>query len=394
MRKSMKFLNRKSYYNKFLASLLLVLLVPILTIGLIFIQAQKSIREQIILSSRNTLNQFFHRVDDIAEESQEICLSLMRNSECQNYIAYLTAHSNKASFQSFKVQKEIAAHLGEKYYDIFIYYPSEDRLISGKNTPNTLDNYYDIYYSDRENDFREEFREVASCTSKKPVLCSMNGNSEDSYLCVSMRSNNQLRDAFSYVVVVVLNPTYVTGVFQEIYDLEQNSISMIFNGAKELIFGTGEGSVSYQLSEQYGTNGTLEDSIDGVKYVLQIKEFESLNAYYAYAVPCDYFWSKLYELYIICGVGTLATIILGISLVCREAKKMYDPIGQVINNFQQQGMVHYDAQSNTEFEFIEAFFEKELEEKLDLSKTIRKVSHVRKNSFIPEIFMALKNNQL
>ena len=359
---------RKSYYYKFFLSFIMVLFVPMLTIALIFLSSQSIIREQILKSSQNTLHQFFQRIDDVLEEVQDICATIVNSSDSKSYSRKIIDQFDKRAFYVAKMQQQLKSYMGEKYFDIFEYYPGKGYVISANNGAMNLDSYYKLYYSDEGNDFWEEFKSVAQTDDKKPVLLSMNGRSSDSYLCVAMRQYRYRNEKYDYVLVVVLKPRYVTELLENVMDSEQNGVSMIMNADGEGIFSTD--NIVYEANFK-------EDA-----YMIQKQQSKVTNVCYAYAVPYSYFWSKLFHLYIICGIGTALSVVLGIFIAYRQTNKMYQPVGTIVNELQQQVSVTYDAENNTEFEFIKMLFDKGKREELLMNKTIRQGKVFRRTQFI------------
>lgn len=359
---------RKSYYYRFFLSFMLVLFVPMITIALIFLSSQNIIREQILRASKNTLNQFFQRVDDVLGEAQDICVSIITNNDSKAYSKKIVDQFDRRAFYSKKVQQQLNDYMGEKYLDIFQYYPEMDYVISSTRASMDLELYYKLYYSSNGNDFWEEFKSVAETLRRKPVLLSMNGKAEDSYLCIAMRQTDYKDEKYDYVIVVVLRSRYVTELLGNIVEGEQSGVSMILNANGEGIFSTDD--IVYE--EDFGK----ED------YSIQKQDSKVMDICYVYAVPNLYFWSKLFKLYIICGIGTVTSVALEIYIAFRQTNRMYQPVGTIVSELQQQASVAYDATANTEFEFIKMLFDKENKEKLLMNKAIRRGKVFQRNNFI------------
>ena len=67
-----KKLRSKSFFYKYFKGYAIILIVPFITIVLLFGNAQNLIKGQIQIASNNTLNQFFERIDDMVKGSYEI----------------------------------------------------------------------------------------------------------------------------------------------------------------------------------------------------------------------------------------------------------------------------------------------------------------------------------
>lgn len=379
----MKFLESrsKSYYNKFFTSFIVVMVVPVLATILIFAQAQSTVKEQILVASRNTLNQFFRRLDNAMEDSWATCITIASAQLCSQYVPSVTAKPSRAAYLSYEIKGMLANYIGEKYYDIFVYYPSEDRVISGIYGSGTLEYYYNQNYGSK-GDFEEEFRTVVETTEGKPALYSMNGKQEKSYLAMAMRQKSSKNEKKHYVVVAVFNPSYVEEVMQGVEEDAQNGISMIFNGDKEMIRITDDMDRDFHLTEYDSEKISYEENFGDQKYIMQVRESDVMGAYYAYAVPYDYFWSRLFRLYIICGVSMAVSVVLGVFVSKRQTVKNYMPFKKMVNNLQQRRGVLYDVKEHSELEFIEGILEKTVEEKLELSKNVRKGQNYKREKFI------------
>ncbi|MBR4059490.1 MAG: helix-turn-helix domain-containing protein [Lachnospiraceae bacterium] len=361
----------KSLFSKYFIEFMLVLLIPMITIALMFIQARSTVVDLILTSSEEKMNQFFKRVDAVVEEGRDICLNIGSNEECRKYATYANVLPDKTTYQSVILQKFLSNYMSEKYSDIFVYYPIEDKIVSAVNAVTTSKHYYEIYYEKNQNSFWEEFESILNCTSKKPVLKGMNGKNIGSYLCVSALQMSFSDDAYSYVVVLVMKPQYIQELMQEIECDTQEGVSIIYDTNKEVIWSSTELNLDYS-TERLGERGTRDVVIEGNTYIMQSQKSDILKAYYAYMVPEAYFWEKLVKLYIICGICGGLCIVLGFVLVCHQSKKAYQPLEQMINNIQEQKSVYYDARINTEFEFIESLFNTEKEEKMELNRSVRK----------------------
>lgn len=380
-----KKLRSKSFFYKYFKGYAIILIVPFITIVLLFGNAQNLIKGQIQIASNNTLNQFFERIDDMVKGSYEICVTIANNNKCAQYLWHASQKPGQTSYEIWEIYNILGDYAGEKYQDIFIYYPIDDRIISGQNSSLSLDSYYDIHYSEKNTDFKEEFYELIECTSGKPVIYSMNGSGKDAYLCMAMRQGGTRNEEKSYTVVVVFDQDYVSNILHSVEGSNYSGISMIHNSSKEMIFSTEESMVSYNL-EGFQGNGTMfEEKIGDETYVLQVRESEVINAYYTYAVSHNYYWEKLFRLYIICGIGAMISVVIGILVANKETNRVYKPIELLIDNLQKLGTADYDEGLKTEFEFIESLFEKETQAKNVMNKALQQGEMIKREKFIYDL---------
>lgn len=373
----------KSYLYQFLKNFMLTLFVPVLTIFLLYLQAEHVVKNQILVSSRNTLNQFFRLVDAAAEEMKEICITAAGDTECQSFARYSAYQEEKTVWQSYQVKQVLSNLMGSKYYDICVYYPNEDRIISGKNASLSADYYFATYYKRQESSLKyyEEFRELLSCESKRPSFFCLNVDEENSFLCVAMKQLNYRDPTLNYVVILILDPQYVDQLMKG-QSTGQEGIILMFDGNKELLLAGDREAINYTLEGYAGTTAVYKDSFNGHSYMMQVQESGAMDAYYAFATPVVYFWRQLFRLRVICGMGGIVCILISVTVAYRGAKRSYRPIGNMVNKLQKQVRIIYDETADTEFEFIEALFEKGSEERLQLNKRLKKGEDVRLERFL------------
>lgn len=390
----MKRIKSKSYLYKYFGSYSIMLAVPLLTIVLLFSQSQKLVKEQIQIASHNTLKQFFERIDDIVKDSYEICITIANDQKCKQYPRYAELRPDKTTYETWELSGMLRNYAGERYHDIFVYYPIDDRVVSAQNSSLKLDMYYDVYYANNsaedENAFREEFRKLAECTSGRPMLYNLEGT--DSYLCMAMRWMNSRNEDNSYTIVVVFDQKYISNILYSVEDTNLSGNFMVHNAERETVFSTDEELMAYDL-EGYEMEGvSFEQQIGGDRYVLQVQESQTVDAYYTYGMSRAYYWEKLFDLYIICGVGAFITIVIGIITAMEEARRVYKPIELLVENLKKLGASDYNEREKSEFEFIEALFSKEVDEKRMMNNALRKGQEIKREKFIYSLLNGSKES--
>lgn len=370
---------RKSHYYTFFISYMLVLLVPLLTIIIVFAQSQSSIRKQITISSQNVLQYFWKCIDGVFEGAESTCIALAYNETIQNNARMLLDRFDKRAYYTWSIVRQIRENKNDIYKDIFIYFPAKDYVVSDDYSL-SLEQYYDICYS-TEGDFLEEFRNVVACEYKRPMLFSMNGSDEESYLCVAMRYGHSKNVAHDYVVVIVLDRNYISDLLRDMEEISVGGVTAILDNDKKIIF-TSEPQLINIDTKIDVENRSTELMLESSKFVIQSQESEKTDAYYIYAVPWDYYWSELSKLYKVSVIGIVISIIVGILIVLRQTKKSYRPIGDIVNNLEKQINIPWDAMVKTEFEFVKDIFD---EERYKLSKANNKISILQKDMFVYEL---------
>lgn len=370
---------RKSHYYRFFISHMLVLLVPLMTIAIVFAQSQNNIRKQITISSQNILQYFWKCVDGVFEGAESTCIALAYNETVQNNARMLLERFDKRAYYTWSIAGRIKENKNDIYEDVFIYFPEKDYVVSDYYSL-PLEQYYDICYS-AEGDFLEEFRNVASCKYKKPTLCSMNGSDEESYLCIAMRYGHSKNVAHDYVVVIVLDRNYISDLLRDMENISVGGVTAILDNDKKIIF-TSEPQLINAGTKIDVDNHSSELILESNKYVIQSQKSKITDAHYIYAVPWEYYWSELSKLYKVSVIGIVISIMVGILIVLRQTKKSYRPIGDIVNNLEKQIDIPWDAMMKSEFEFVKDIFD---EERYKLSKANNKISILQKDMFVCEL---------
>jgi len=389
----------KSYYYKYFGSYFIVLAVALLIMVLLYSQSLKLVKEQIQISSQNTLQQFFYRIDEIVKETYEICVTIGNNKKCMQYPRHAEQKPDKTTFEIWEIVNNVLnKYEGEKYHDVFVYFPMDDRIVSGVNGSLKLNQYYDVFYKESNEDDdgsrRDKFEELVKCTSGIPMLYSMGDDGANSYLCMAMKKYKSKEEKNNYTVVVVFDKSYISNVLQSAQNTNQGGGFLIHNTEKTLVFATDEKMMAYDLQGYKEEIRAFEQEIDGERYVMQVQESRKINVYYSYGISEKYYWEKLSDLNIVCSVGALVTIVIGILAIIEETRRVYRPVELLVENLKKMGASDYDEKSNTEFEFIEALFKKEAQEKMNMNISLRKGQELKREKFVYSLLNGTKENLL
>ena len=104
-------MTNKSFLKKILLSCIATLIIPIITFMLLYFQAYKISKEQILISNQNTLNQFFELIDMTLKEMRDIQMNVAEQEVCREYA--IDAASGQDNF-TYRVQ-EIIETLQKEY---------------------------------------------------------------------------------------------------------------------------------------------------------------------------------------------------------------------------------------------------------------------------------------
>lgn len=253
----------KSYFNDILRRFMIVLLVPLLTILLVFAATKVTVEEQVEISSRNTLHQFFRCVDEVFLEAKNITLSTIASDDFQSYSRLVINKGERNSYYVWKVNQALAKNMNEKYYDMICYYPASEYVVSGVNAAKKWDAYYESFYQNQEIDKGEHFKEILECSIKKPTIYSLAGKSGEVYQCIAMRYSTGNKK-YDFVVILVLNPVYIENLLEGIESGDQQGTLFMFDKDGRTIFSA-EDNVPIDTRELVLNDEILEKKYDSEK---------------------------------------------------------------------------------------------------------------------------------
>ena len=359
----------KSLFTQILKYFALTLLVPFVTIFLLYGYAESTLKNQVVLSSERTLGQFFSLVDNVMGEVGLSCISIACEDICDDYLRESIEGTPSANYSAVEVRKMLDEYSRELFFDLLVYYPATDRVISLKNGSLSAADYLRSTYG--RNDMQlERYSPLINCDYTQPGMMSFTDAEGQTYFGINMRWRNIGQERREYIVSIVFDPEYISELMiQEL--LHNDGTLLIFDCNKQLLL-SGDGATFYSL-EEYTPSGTLTEIVtEEGTYMLIAEQAQSISGYYAYATNMDEFWADISNLRLACTLGCILCLVMTLVLVVRSTRNVYDPIGTVVQRMEQRGVASYDRKEHTEIEFIEKVLEKTNTEKLDLRRQARK----------------------
>ena len=137
---------RKSYYYKYLVSFVVILIVPILTSVIVFLQARTIVKEQIVTTNKNILYQFFQRIDGALEGAIDTSLNIGFSTSYKNLSQQFISKPDKHAYYVWMLDQYLSVYKDDKYADLFVYYPANNYVISASNVGSKMEEYFKYYY--------------------------------------------------------------------------------------------------------------------------------------------------------------------------------------------------------------------------------------------------------
>lgn len=366
----------KSYFKKLLKEALITIIIPIVTIIILYFHMENVIRGQILLTHENTLNQFFELVDSYIGEAVSRSYDIAENELCKQYMSDVKTDKG---YQRVKIVEELKKYYDDKLEDIFIYYPKEQRAISGRTGYGSfeIDMYLKVNHPKKD---RLKFDKLLYIESYTPVLCTLPDSDGNNYLCMVMRRHVIGNVDKDFLVIQIFSHDFITNILER--QLVSDGGTLLLFDEQQSLLLSADNKEYYHLGDYIGADTPFETNINGNKYMMQVKKAENINGFYAFAISFDYFWEELSGTRMICLLGGTLCIIVSILMAWRSSKRVYKPVNEIILNVEKKSLLNYDSETVSEFEYLEQIFEQDNVKKNELSILAEKGEKERREQFI------------
>ncbi len=368
----MKWFKSKSFFHKVLGYFSVILVVPVCTILLLYMQAEKTVKEQIQISGRNTLNQFASTMDIALEEMEELTSQLVFNENIQQYAMYAVYYPNRSYYQLHTTVRTLEYFDAARYEGIIVYYPYPDLVASAKFRPD-----------EKNIQQKAEFDVIKACDSLKPKLYVLSNDTGKKMLCTAMMRSKVGDSRQNYVAAVMLAADYLERMIAS--DNALSGVVSIYGGEKELLYSNGIHEVVLPEGE-IGSGYSYEVESEGARYMVHVEPSKVASAYFTHAVPYAYYWQQLRITRLIYIIGLLACTIISLIVSYKLCSRAYRPVEAMLDNIQKHSDTRYNRFSNSEFEFIESLFHREREEKFGLKQKAKTGRAAMLERFIIQLF--------
>lgn len=366
----------------------MTLFVPLFTVILIYLYTSSNIRSQIEVSSQNSLKQFLSAVDTIAGEMGDICIAMVENEECIRYAMSQSYVKHRKQNEILTLIDALDIYSQERYYDVFVYYPMEDRIVSATKASTTAWHYYNSYYSSSENwgNVSEEweiFSDFINCSSTSPIFMTIEKDGYE-YLCVAEKQYRYSNEKYNYVTAVVLQPQFLENLIGEGI-LSSDTLFMMFNEKGKVILSSDSALDELNLKEHNLSQNGGEISIEKEKYMLWVQESENIRGYYATAVPIKYFNEQLRMINLLCGNGILICIVVSIWIAWKGSLRSWNPFEGLYMKLASKENRNIELNAQNELEYIDLLFQRTQEEK----RLLRDKAFIKKNLWQDMLLLSL-----
>ena len=357
-----------------LITLLTAMLIPFFSIFSMFFLSEKMTQDLAIRSGERVLSQFFAVVDNTLLETSNTALRIAGNRLCQEYSYNALFQQEKTKHQVLEVCNELRGEITTQYYDVFVYYPQDDRIASGVNGSVDADIYLASYYTSGAY-AREDFDSILNMEVYRPHIFRM-----QEYLCVGMRAPVIGKSQRDFMIVMVLKPEFISNLMlKNRYD--GDGALLIYDRDCNLLVSS-DNNTDYLLDWYDGTNQVTQIETKNGKYTMQVQEAASMEGYYAYVTSHRLFSDYINNVRTISVLCMLVCLGLGCVVAFRSTSKVYKPIKNVADKIESDDKKLSDESRINELELIESILDSNRENKQRINFLNKKSTGEQRKRFI------------
>ena len=362
----------KSFLMELLQKMILTLCVPLITTLLVCWQANHILREEVMLSAEKSLNIFSVQMDDIMRQAEGICTFLITDSNNAALLNSYTRVTSKEHSLRLQLWSLLADVPRNNYYDIFIYFYHNDRIISGSFGSQKALDHYAAYYAHSGIEY-EKFREIIRCEESAFICHAINADDNNSYLCVTMGSRSNIMSASNYTICIVFDSLKMQELFSQ-GDLDDRGGLQLYDAEKNILWNGTMGQTGGLFPEDFVAVEEAEGWFKTDEYMYMVKSAYDNENSYVYVVETSYFWRTLEQLNRICFVSIAVCLIISILLAIKSSYKMYQPLKNIIAQMNGEEVEKSVSRTNQEFSHISNFLHGE-RAKAEKAKRVKRVIH-------------------
>ncbi len=363
--------NKNSIIFTWSLSLAAIVLIPIMINSVVYINAEKTVRDEISRSNAYVLEQLKSNMDSVFNDIDRLSTDITFNDRIRNFMVLQKRLEDVHRYDANRIINDLKGYaLSYKTIDYFyLYFPNSDIIL----TPDFMTDsktFYNNFYPNEQMDYNEWKNAVFKNSPYGDVsLYRKNDMGEDIKTIAftsSLPINNAKKDA---ILVIMVDEASLQEQIKNAEIINDNWIFIINRESQTLLSNT---SVSLPLGyeELYNEKGDIHNYyIEGQKAIVSYITSQGKKFKYALITPSHVFWENLHYMRVLMIFNIVICMLLGVVLIYLFVKRNYNPINKIVRALKTQtGNEIFDK---NEYGFIEKAIEVTFSEKQKLMGQIR-----------------------
>lgn len=371
----------KTFFQRFLFSYMLILLIPVLTICLTYAVAHRTIREEIVRANSNSLRQFGGIADSRLSVMAATVREVLQNAAIRDFANTHDNTDGPYGYGAYQVNKYLIGLPNTNFSDLFVYFMHSEYIISAFKAGLPSDLYMDVYYNYTPGNGDPDWSKKALltlATPNIPTLRVLKPNANQQHLALLYAQNSgYVRARSNLVACAVLQPEQLEHTLASArYNPE--SIIGILDPDGELLASSGTFPDTYDNRMLLTADLMAEDEV----YVYQYLPSDVVDCRYVIATPRAVFWERLNTLRLISFGSLLLCLLVSAYFAIMLARRNYLPIHSVLDTIYRKTRQLPASGDVNEMEFIHHVLARSLEENNLLTSRMENESNTLRDDFL------------
>lgn len=388
---------KKNIFSSWLMSYMLILLVPILITGFVYVQAINVIEDEINKAHAASLRQLSEVIDDRLRDVEKLSLQVAWN-DINKEIMYIKKDEINPSdtikmvnlMKHFTIYKAAYGSIN----DFYVYYKQGDFILNSMGKYST-DLFYGFYHKNQGISYNDWMKIISSRNVKTYLpLVPNSGVESESKIIFLQTVPVESPDQAIGTVAIILNENSIKQDIEKTKWMSEGTV-LILDKEGRIVTSTSNiddiNTLKYDRLNK--TQDIFNSKINGQEVVISYTSSSVNDWKYVSILPTDVFLKKAKYVRKITYISIMLCLLVGMIISYFLTMRNYNPIRKIVNIFKTKyngsevlGYAGYD--------YIEESIVKILDENNEISKRLNQQNDVLKDNFLLRLIKGQVNDDI
>lgn len=359
---------QKSLFYQILFSFSMLFVVFGISCVVLYCISFQNLESEIQAKSYILLQKTQQEIDDRINAAQTILEKIYVDTSFQKSVE----KDSKETFgmmDTYSIRKKLAEWQTKELSDLFIWYQSSERIVSGTYTSTDPQHYFDVYYEIPnfvgESNTCEAWKQELEDRSGAVLMKQINGGSNTVFLAMKYPTG-YTRAGGKAIITAVLQPA---DIGEALGGLTDGSL-YIYNEKGNLLAFTGDWIDGFSLDLNKQSHSYTE-KIGTKDYIIQKSQSQKTGNQYVHVIPEQVFWNRQRS-YVKTAVFFMIVFgLIGIFLIIWLSKANYRPWEKLVNSVKRVDESEIKEKKIPENEYLQDAFRRTLSQREDIYRQMQ-----------------------
>ncbi len=379
---------RKSIFYQILFSFCLLFLIFFLSCAVLYHISSRNLEKEIQASSYVLLQKAQQEMDDRIGAARTILEKVYMDTAFQDSVEQ-DRKSQLGMMNEYAMRKQLSAWQTKELADLFVWYGTSKRIVSGTYTSTDPAHYFGVYYQAPEfteltGDMAswEAWRQGTEDASGALTAEEINGGSRTIFLSMNYPSGHTMAGGQA-VITAVLQPTDVEEALNGLHD---DGSLYVYNKEGRLLAFSGDWIDGIWIESQEENYYT--ETIAGEEYVIQKSQSEKSGMQYVHVIPEQVFWNRQREYVRTAAVFMAMFCLIGVLMIVWLSRANYQPWKKLVSSVKKEDESEFQQRKLPENEYLQEAFYRTISQKEDI---YRKMQSQKKDEIENQLLKFLRS---